>query len=52
MKHTININADQYQRLCEAAQADGRTVSEIIAEALTEWISASPKAPEGDVTQA
>jgi hypothetical protein len=52
MTCTIGVDADQYQELCEAAQADGRAVSEIINEALNEWISASTKAPESEAKQA
>ncbi len=36
MTRTIGVDADQYQELCEAAQARGRTVSEIVTEAVTD----------------
>jgi hypothetical protein len=48
-ERTIWVDADQYKMLCDAAQTSGRPVSEIVKEALVNWID---ETPEGEVTQA
>jgi hypothetical protein len=41
-KGTIWIDDDQYKEILEYSQQGGRTVHEIIVEALNEWIDSGP----------
>ena len=40
---TIWIDPDQYEEILEHSQQSGRTVYEIVLEALTEWVDSAPK---------